>query len=332
MLIESPPLHLLVGDALDCLREVPTASVNTCITSPPYYGLRDYGVDGQIGQEKTPDEYVARLVEVFREVRRVLVDDGSLWLNLGDSYSGSWGNYSGQKRGNGIQREITNGSRVPNPAYDANFARPVSSHKIEGLKPKDLIGIPWLVAFALRADGWYLRSDIIWAKPAPMPESVRDRPTRSHEHIFLLTKNAKYFYNWQDARCAMSPQWIAAVSSSSVYRYGGNNKWEHSENRGLASGKAATLGDGLANWRDVWRIQGEGFADAHFAVMPAEIVKRCIIAGCPPAGTVLDPFAGSGTTLKVAIEMGRKAIGIELNPQYAEMIEKRTLCQIGLAI
>jgi DNA modification methylase len=306
------------GDALQCLRTMPEGSVNTCITSPPYYGLRDYGVDGQIGQERTPDEYVARLVDVFREVRRVLKDDGNLWLNLGDSYSGS-----GKGTGGNSPKQSTS----PGSYFNLRkFETPA------GVKSKDLLGIPWLVAFALRADGWYLRSDIIWSKPSPMPESVRDRPTRSHEHIFLLTKNARYFYNWQDARDSMSPQWVAAVSSSAVYRYGGNNKWAQSENRGLASGKAAELGDGLANWRDVWRIAGEGFADAHFAVMPSEIVTKCIIAGCPAGGTVLDPFAGSGTTLKVAIEMGRQAIGIELNPEYAEMIESRTRTQIGLAI
>jgi DNA modification methylase len=324
--------EILTGDARKCLEELPAGCVNTCITSPPYYGLRDYGVEGQIGQERTPDEYVAKLVDVFREVRRCLKDDGSLWLNLGDSYAGSWGNYGGQRRGNGVQPEITNGSRALNPAYAENFARPVTTHLSGGVKQKDLIGIPWLVAFALRADGWYLRSDIIWSKPSPMPESVRDRPTRSHEHIFLLTKNARYFYNWQVARDKYTDTSVALLDKGAVMQYGGKNKWQGYGTNGIHSGKVWESSDQMANWRDVWRIAGEGFTDAHFAVMPSEIVTKCIIAGCPAGGTVLDPFAGSGTTLKVAIEMGRKAIGIELNPQYVEMIEGRTKTQIGLAI
>lgn len=189
---------IMLGDCMEAMREMPDKSVQVCVTSPPYFGLRDYGVNGQIGQERTPEEYTQKLVNVFSEVRRVLRDDGTLWLNLGDSYAGSWGNYGGKNRGSGKQREIKNGSRAHQEAYDGleNW-RPPTSNKIKGLKPKDIIGIPWRVAFALQADGWYLRQDIIWAKPNPMPESVTDRCTKSHEYIFLLSKSAHYFYNQQ---------------------------------------------------------------------------------------------------------------------------------------
>ena len=186
------------GDALEVLKTLPSESVNCCITSPPYYGLRDYGVDGQIGLDQTPGQYVERLVTVFREMRRVLRDDGTFWLNIGDSYAGSWGNYGGQNRGRGKQREITTGSQAHQRAYDGlERWRPPTSMKLDGLKAKDLIGIPWMLAFALRADGWYLRSEIIWHKPNPMPESVKDRPTKAHEQIFLLSKSPKYYYNYE---------------------------------------------------------------------------------------------------------------------------------------
>jgi hypothetical protein len=186
------------GDALEVLKTLPSESVNCCITSPPYYGLRDYGVDGQIGLDERPEQYVEQLVTVFREMRRVLRDDGTFWLNIGDSYAGSWGNYGGQNRGSGKQRDITTGSQAHQSAYDGlERWRPPTSQKLEGLKPKDLIGIPWMLAFALRADGWYLRSEIIWHKSNPMPESVKDRPTKAHEQIFLLSKSPKYCYNYE---------------------------------------------------------------------------------------------------------------------------------------
>ena len=190
---------ILEGNVLETLKDVPACSVQCAVTSPPYYGLRDYGVEGQIGLEATPELYVENLVAVFREVRRVLKDDGTLWLNLGDSYAGSWGNYGGQNRGKGKQREITNGSQVEQKAYEGkeHWKPPTANNLGNGIKPKDLIGIPWMVAFALRADGWYLRSEIIWAKPNPMPESVKDRPTKSHEQIFLFSKSPDYFYDYE---------------------------------------------------------------------------------------------------------------------------------------
>jgi DNA modification methylase len=300
-------VRILTGDCLTVLPTLPAGSVQTCVTSPPYWGLRDYGHEGQLGLERTPDEYVARMVAVFREVRRVLRDDGTLWLNLGDSYAA--GSMSG--------RHGVNSSTSANRAH-MGTALP-ARRPADGLKPKDLVGIPWRVAFALQADGWYLRSDVIWHKPNPMPESVTDRPTKAHEYLFLLSKSERYFYD-RDA--------IAESAQRAGEIPGGGHKWSAD---GLTpSGGAQNLdklglrsvGD-TRNRRTVWTIATQPFSGAHFAVMPPDLVEPCIKAGCPEGGTVLDPFAGAGTVGLVAHRLGRDFVGIELNPEYAAMARER---------
>mgnify|MGYP007100104772 CR=1 FL=1 len=306
-----PTIRLICGDALECLRTLPAESVNCVMTSPPYWGLRDYGVGGQIGLEQTPEEYVARLVEVFREVRRVLMADGSCWLNLGDSYNAHPG-----------QRKITDKA---GPKQASNTASPgAPSRSVESLKPKDLIGIPWRVAFALQADGWWLRQDIIWAKPNPMPESVRDRCTRSHEYIFLLTKSAKYWYD-ADAiseSLATDPKEnypararITGRGTQGVATARGNDRDK--------SGGFPPQSNQRRNKRSVWTITPKPLKEAHFATFPPELPELCIKAGCPLSGTVLDPFCGAGTTAVVARSLGRDFIGIELNPEYIEIAKRR---------
>jgi DNA modification methylase len=248
----------------------------------------------QIGLEETPDAYVEKLVAVFREVRRVLADDGTLWLNLGDSYNGSGGAGGDYNAG---------GLKYGQPKYHGR--------NVEGIKPKDLIGIPWMVAFALRADGWYLRQDIIWAKPNPMPESVKDRCTKSHEYIFLLSKSARYYYDND------------AVKEDSVCESGTSGCWNGNRDFGLPNGQVRfakpNLGgsvDGMRNKRSVWSVTTKPYKEAHFATFPPEIPRTCIMAGSKVGDTILDPFAGSGTTGKVAMELGRDFIGIELNQKY----------------
>jgi len=280
--------------------------------------------DDQIGAERTPEEYVARLVAVFAEVRRVLTADGSLWLNLGDGYAGYWGDKKAKEQGRPSSADTngwTNGFNMnARPQFD-NLRR-------SGLKAKDLIGVPWLVAFALRADGYYLRSEIIWAKPNPMPESVTDRPTKAHEQIFLLTKNARYFY---DADAIAEPLAQAnAQRTTSHYdtatRYGAGN----GGNGGL-DGLAARMRDGhheTRNRRSVWEVTTKPYAEAHFATFPPDLVKPCIRAGCPVGGIVLDPFTGSGTSGAVAIAEGRRFVGLELNPDYCDLARRR----IGAAV
>lgn len=288
------------GDSLTLLREMPDESVQCCVTSPPYWGLRDYGVDGQMGLEKTPDEYVAGMVELFREVRRVLRKDGTLWLNLGDSYAAN----------RSYQVPSTKGGPKHSPAQSkqANNTVPL------GLKPKDLVGIPWRVAFALQADGWWLRQDIIWHKPNPMPESVRDRCTKAHEYVFMLSKSKKYYY---DHEAVKEP----AVSD---HRSGnGYGRPEQISKGGRGQEKGWSNVGGLRNRRSVWTVTTKPFKGAHFAVFPPDLVEPCILAGCPEGGTVLDPFAGSGTVAMVARELGRKSIGLELNPEYIEIAKRR---------
>ena len=297
--------RIIPGDCIAGLRTLPDASVHSCVTSPPYWGLRDYGHDGQIGLEATPEAYVARMVEVFREVRRVLRDDGTVWLNLGDSYtSGGRDTRAADKKHEGA-REMT--TRAPTP---------------QGLKPKDLVGIPWRVAFALQADGWWLRQDIIWHKPNPMPESVRDRCTKAHEYVFLLTKSERYFYDAEAVSEASTGQCGAAASfrrTTKDHLIPGQSAVQHRMNR------KDREDSGRRNRRSVWTISTKPYSGAHFAVMPADLVEPCIKAGCPEGGTVLDPFAGSGTTLAVAAEQGRSGIGCELNPDYIELAERRIL-------
>ena len=313
--------RIIPGDCIEGLRTLPHASVHCCVTSPPYWGLRDYGHDGQIGLEATPDAYVARMVEVFREVRRVLRDDGTLWLNLGDSYCGG-GGYApdapcNQRRAEGESWGAMNAFSV-REGEARKKARP--GYTPPGLKAKDLVGIPWRVAFALQADGWWLRQDIIWAKPNPMPESVRDRCTKAHEYVFLLTKSERYFYDAEAVKEAFADE-----------RQGNPGNYKNGYSGGAGRNDGDTKGrawneDGKAtgrNRRSVWTVTTKPYSGAHFAVMPPDLVEPCIKAGCPEGGTVLDPFAGSGTTLAVAAELGRNAIGCEINPDYITLAEQR---------
>jgi DNA modification methylase len=299
---------ILLGNAPDVLRELPDNSIHCCVTSPPYWRLRDYGVEGQLGLEKTPEEYVQKMVDLFREVRRVLRDDGTLWLNLGDTYAGGLGRPGSSKQASNYGS--CNGSHIEN-------TRLVPM----GLKPKDLVGIPWRVAFALQADGWYLRSDIIWSKPNPMPESVTDRPTKAHEYIFLMSKSERYYYDFD--------------SIKEKSKYGGDiiRLGPKSLSVGQASGaNVAKSGNALSstvvvtefkNKRSVWEVSTSPFPEAHFATFPPGLIKPCILAGCPGNGIVLDPFMGSGTTAVVCADLGRNYIGIELNPEYVAIAEER---------
>ena len=362
-------IKVLNGNCLDVLSKLPEQSVNTCITSPPYYGLRDYGTaewkggddgcdhqvgrfehkasdkqksntasaghqardvcpkcgairkDKQLGLEETPEEYVENMVAVFREVKRVLRDDGTVWLNLGDSYSsnhttGTKDSDTGWKHG-----KLSKGYHARAGGSGIGF-----------LKTKDLIGIPWRVAFALQADGWYLRQDIIWHKPNPMPESVKDRCTKAHEYIFLLTKNKKYYYDndairephtWEESKPRPSGMERNAQKYRSKVNYGGGGSGFAGHSGSLkADGTSLNHPDGR-NKRSVWTVTTKPFKDAHFATFPPELIKPCILAGCPEDGTVLDPFGGAGTTGVVANRYGRNAILIELNDEYAEMSRNR---------
>lgn len=289
---------VMVGDCLAALSTMPDRSINCCVTSPPYYGLRDYGVDGQIGLEESPDAYVARLVEVFREVRRVLRDDGTLWLNIGDSYNAHPG-----------QRKTTDAAGDKQTSLRGSTAAP--SRSVDGCKPKDLIGIPWLLAFALRADGWYLRQDIIWNKPNPMPESVTDRCTKAHEYLFLLSKSDRYFYDSEA---------IKEKASAPPKKCGKKN--DASRNDHKSTGTVRGNGE-TRNRRSVWTVSPKPYKGAHFAVYPPELIEPCILAGCPAGGTVLDPFGGSGTTGGVALKHGRNAVLCELNGDYAALMPAR---------
>ena len=331
---------ILLGDVRETLRQLPDGSVNCVVTSPPYWGLRDYGHDGQIGLEQTPDEYVAEMVAVFREVRRVLADDGTLWLNLGDSYA----SYRDGKATPDTTRGDSTGTLVPK-GKAAN--RSASNFAGTPIKHKDLVGIPWRVAFALQADGWYLRQDIIWAKPNPMPESVTDRCTKSHEYLFLLTKKAKYYFDHEAIKEPLAESSKARLSQNIEAQKGSDRVPDKTNGRmkAVASGirfggskygdsndpKHATKSgnewvqspDAKRNKRSVWHITTKPFKEAHFAVMPEALVEPCILAGCPPDGTVLDPFLGSGTVGVVAQRNGRNWIGCELNPEYAKIAEAR---------
>lgn len=318
--------RILVGDCLARMREIPDQTAQTCVTSPPYFGLRDYGVDGQIGLEATPDEFVAKMVEVFREVRRVLRDDGTLWLNLGDSYS-----RSPAKGGSG-----PGGKNEGRWGYGAAQSAKVGSSDGEvgrgdrpgtrsgGLGEKQLLGIPWRVAFALQADGWYLRQDIIWHKPNPMPESVRDRCTKAHEYLFLLAKSDRYYFDSDAMRepCSEDMQRRAAKGHT---RGGGGKidasrqdaetlRGEHAKEIDVSKGR---------NRRDVWTVPTKPFAGAHFATFPPALIEPCIMAGAPAGGIVLDPFNGAGTTGLVALRNGRGYIGCEINTEYAAMARDR---------
>lgn len=274
-------INTQTGNCLDILPTMEAGSVNCCVTSPPYFGLRDYGNDEQIGLEETPEAFVESMVNVFREVKRVLADDGTLWLNLGDSYG----------------------------------------------KEKQLIGIPWRVALALQADGWYLRQDIIWSKPNPMPESVTDRCTKAHEYIFLLSKSPKYFYDADAIKTQSSiesqKRLLRGVSDNHKNINGAPGQTKHSMNQPRTR-REGELDETRCNKKSVWEVTTKPYSGAHFATFPPDLIKPCIMAGCPTGGTVLDPFGGSGTTGMVALELGRSAELIELNPDYVDIINERT--------
>jgi DNA modification methylase len=317
-----------VGDCRELLKRLPDGCVQTCITSPPYWGLRDYGVNGQLGLEPTPEQFVASLVDVFREVRRALADDGTLWLNLGDCYitnpRGPGGAGTSTLTGTpDSERRRQRWSALPHPkdSFDPKVkGRSHSTSTSRGLrtsdlKHKDLVGIPWMVAFALRADGWYLRSDIIWAKPNPMPESVRDRPTKSHEYLFLLSKSASYFYDKD------------AVAEPSTWK--GQNRSSRAPARSAMPGAPAHRGlrkdepTGTRNRRSVWHVTTKPYKGAHFATFPPDLIEPCVLAGSRPGDVVLDPFFGSGTTGMVAAQHGRRWIGFDLNPAYEVLQRQR---------
>lgn len=329
-------MTLYIGDTRDGLRQFIAAGVRarTCVTSPPYWGLRDYGMAGQLGLEPTPTEYVERMVEVFRLVRDVLTDDGTLWLNLGDSYANTGKSGGGSK---GARWEVASG-RTEDCAGTFKYAPP-------GLKPKDLCGIPWLVAFALQADGWYLRQDIIWHKPNPMPESVRDRCTKAHEYLFLLSKRERYYYDAdaiKEASVTDDPRRpYGSPGANALDPRGAQGRGEIRANvkRGDFNGKTNALPVREAfrsftesrNRRSVWTIATKPYSDAHFATFPVALVEPCVLAGSAPGDVVLDPFMGSGTVAQVAENLGRKWIGCELNPEYARMVKRRTE-QMGLEL
>ena len=294
---------ILIGNCKEKLKEIQDNAIQTCITSPPYWGLRDYGDSDQIGLEQSPQDYVQQLVEVFREVWRCLKNDGTLWLNLGDSYSGSGKGPAGNLGTNHNERDMENkhSAIVPN-----------------GLKPKDLVGIPWLVAFALQADGWYLRQDIIWAKPNPMPESVTDRCTKSHEYVFLLSKSRQYYF---DNEAIKEPSVSYATDKrADEGRFVYDSKFDGT----LGTGNQAfvTINE-TRNKRDVWNISTKPFKGAHFAVMPEALVEPCVLAGSKVGDIVLDPFMGAGTVGLVSQRYQREFIGIELNPEYAAIAKRR---------
>jgi DNA modification methylase len=376
-------VSILIGDCREKLREMPDASVNCCITSPPYFGLRDYGVDGQMGLEPTPDEFVAGMVEVFREVRRVLRDDGTLWLNIGDSYASVAGGYS------------ETGSRGATAIIGAKTQAAVRKGACRkpplGLKAKDLIGIPWELAKALRAPyytgrikseldrvwlaamidgegcmfdlhngltpaidfpapkslyepGWYLRQDIIWSKSNPMPESVRDRCTKAHEYLFMLSKSARYYYDaeaiaepstWDPGKSKMPDGWDTGPGGHGAFHRNGREKGRRTDKQRGHGRRHAGFNDrwdamekaeqcsGTRNKRSVWEVATQPFSEAHFATYPPALIEPCILAGCPTGSTVLDPFGGAGTTGLVADRLGRNAVLIELNPEYAAIAERR---------
>lgn len=388
---EDGPVSIVTGNALEVLREMPDESVNCVVTSPPYWGLRDYGtaqweggdpecdhkqwrpgagrangvvddrgqrnrdgvgsmggdckkcgarrIDQQLGLEPTPEEYVEKMVDLFSQVRRVLKNDGTLWLNIGDSYNAAG------REGHGTRQGYKQGTNRAS-AHKSDWNRPSAVN----LKPKDLVGIPWLLAFALRADGWYLRQDIIWSKPNPMPESVTDRCTKAHEYIFLLSKSQRYYY---DADAIAEPCIAGNNGSSFVSEYDRQTKprlgsgprkikvpggWDrgagahgtiHRNGRTEAEYQDAVVFD-KRNKRSVWEVTTQPFSEAHFATFPEDLVKPCILAGCPKGGLVLDPFCGSGTTLLVAEKLGCRGLGIELNPEYVEIAKwrlvNRTFC------
>ncbi len=331
--------RILVGDCIDMMRSLPEQSVHTCITSPPYFGLRDYGVDGQIGLESSPREFIDNLVAVFREVRRVLRDDGTLWVNLGDSYAsggrGGGGTYM-TERGDGAWRgkgEAVGWRSAPT-----------------GWKHKDLLGLPWRLAIALQDDGWYLRQDIIWHKPNPMPESIKDRCTKAHEYLFLLSKGPRYYFDQaairEPAAASSAARWsqdvagqagsnrqpgktngpMKAVGGSRRNSFARDTKYtggEHGQTGQHRAGRTDIDYDETRNKRSVWTVATASFKGAHFATFPPDLIRPCVVAGAPRGGLILDPFGGAGTTALVAMQEGRKSVICELNPEYAALARQR---------
>ena len=295
---------ILYGDCRNTLKQF-DEQARTCVTSPPYYGLRNYGnEENQIGQENTPEEFIDQLVSVFKEVRNVLTDDGTLWVNLGDSYY----NYRPGK-GQSYPKQSVSKTNQDLPTQCNK-----RGNKLEGLKEKDLIGIPWMFAFAMRSDGWYLRQDIIWHKPNPMPESVKDRCTKSHEYIFLLSKNKKYYYDNEAIKEPVKKDWGTRDRTQGKY---------HNPGSGLVPHSGLSKSYDRKNKRDVWSITNKPYKGSHFAVFPPDLITPCILAGSEKGDIILDPFMGSGTTAMVAKQLGRDYIGCELHEEYSNLIDQR---------
>ena len=302
---------ILYGDCRETLKNLTNSSVQMCVTSPPYYGLRDYGGEkNQIGQEQTPEQFIDELVKVFREVRRTLKDDGTLWVNIGDSYY----NYRPSK-GKSYPKQTVSKTKQDLPDYSSK-----RNNKLSNLKEKDLIGIPWMLAFALRADGWYLRQDIIWHKPNPIPESVKDRCTKSHEYIFLLSKSKKYYYDNEAIKEPVKQDWGTRNRANGKY---------HNSGSGLQPHSGLTKSYTTKNKRSVWSITNKPYKHAHFATFPPDLIVPPILAGSKKGDIVLDPFMGSGTTGMVAKEHGRYFIGCELHDDYSELIRQRMPVEIS---
>lgn len=301
------------SECLQGLKSLPDNSIHCCVTSPPYYGLRDYGNDSQIGLEKTPEEYIQKLVDVFREVNRVLTKDGTLWLNIGDSYAGS------MKRAAGYPDNAMNYKQGTNRE---TLGKATLVKQCTGCKSKDLIGIPWMLAFSLRSDGWYLRQDIIWSKPSVMPESVKDRCTKSHEYIFLLSKNKKYYFD-NESIAEPTSSFDTVIRDRDATKL--NNTPGRTKMQGLIRNDYLTR-----NKRSVWTVATQPLREAHFATFPEKLIMDCIKAGCPEGGIVLDPFMGSGTTAIVARKLNRNYIGFELNPNYVSIAENRLEKELGI--
>ena len=323
------------------LKCLPDNSVNCCITSPPYYGLRDYGNDEQIGLEVTPEEYIGKLVEVFREVRQVLTNDGTLWVNIGDSYAGSM---------KGAAQFPDNAMNYKQGTNRGSLGKAILVKQCTNCKPKDLIGIPWMLAFALRADGWYLRQDIIWSKPNPMPESVRDRCTKSHEYIFLLSKSRLYYFDADAIRVPARESTMRRIRQDVDNQVGSSRSLKANGNmKAVIGGRKRNFTDmpendpmyrantnrkyeytDKANKRSVWEVSTSAFHDAHFAVFPPALIVDCIKAGCPEDGIVLDPFMGSGTTAIVSRKLNRNYVGFELNKDYVQLAKNRIKKELGI--
>jgi DNA modification methylase len=296
------PNCILLGDALTVLKTLPSGSVHACVTSPPYYGLRDYGTPAQLGREASPSEYIAKLSAVFSEVYRVLKDNGTLWLNIADSYAGRCR----------IMCQMPNG--------------------MGGVKPKDMLGIPWAVAFALRANAWHLRSDIIWHKTNPMPEGVKDRPAKAHEHIFLLSKSPAYYFDYASIQEPTKPSTLArAKRAVGQHKYVPGAPGQPAQRIWQPRGQGELEAPELCRKRDVWTVATSSYQGAHFATCPVELLTPCILAGCPEGGVVLDPFFGSGTTGVAALRLNLQFVGIEIKPDFCELARKR-LAKEGLEV